>query len=136
MRRDGLLRRTLAFLLFGARGVTTFCLAKHLDQHGAVPVEVRMWRTVETAIGAKLCPVSVPAMLCDKGGGAPALIIENEGGSFTYPVEEVRAEGFGSILVLSHPSLGQARTLAAAVQVGFPIEPRVAGRPCLRMEAL
>lgn len=96
-----------------------------------------MWWSDNPVRGSILRPVAVPAVLISDDANNPVLAVEdNDGEVFLYPPEEVKAEGFGSVLVLFEPSSEQVRTLAAAAQEGYPIEPRVAGEPFLTMEDL
>lgn len=108
--------------------------------HGSsvsVQVEIRMWRSNNPVRGSSFRPVSVPAALVYDDADNPVLTLEdNDGEILVYPPEETKAEGFGSILVLSEPSPEQVRTLAAAAERGYPIEPRLAGEPFLNIESL
>ena len=96
-----------------------------------------MWRSNNPGHGSSLRPVSVPAALIYDDSGNPVLALEdNDGETLFYPPEETKAEGFGSILILSEPSPEQLRTLSAAAAIGYPIEPRIVGEPFLSIEGL
>ena len=110
------------------------CCDNDLDSFIEVGVEIRMWR--RDGCGASLRPVAVPAALIYDSGNPVLALEDNDGEILVYPPEETKAEGFGSILVLSEPSPEQVRTLAAAAERGYRIEPRVAGEPFLTIEDL
>lgn len=96
-----------------------------------------MWRSNNPSHGSSLRPVSVPAVLVYDDASNPVLALEdNDGETLFYPPEETKAEGFGSILILAEPSPEQVRTLAAAARRGYPIEPRIAGKPFQAIEGL
>lgn len=111
------------------------CRDNDPDNFIEVWVEIRMWR--RSGCGPSLRPVAVPAVLVCDAAGDPVLTVEdNDGEALFYPAEETQSEGFGSVLVLFEPSPEQARTLAAAAEKGYPIEPRIAGKPFQVIEDL
>ena len=113
------------------------CSENYPRRFVSVQVEIRMWRTNGSVVGTRPRPVTVPAVLvCDDGRNPVLAVQDNDGEIFFYLPEEARAEGFGSVLVLFVPSSEQTRTLAAAAERGYPIEPRVAGEPFLTIEDL
>ena len=95
-----------------------------------------MWRTERLGNSIGL-PVAVPAVLIYDDAKKPILTLkDNDGEVLVYPPAETQAEGFGSILVLSEPSFEQVKMLTAAIRRGYPIEPRIAGKPFQAIEGL
>jgi hypothetical protein len=101
-----------------------------------VDVELRMWRSIGSAHGTKLVPVTVRAVLTERGAGPVLLLEDNDGDALAYPPEETRGEEFGSILVPYRPSPEQTRLLAEAAEAGYPVEPRVVREAFLTAEEL
>ncbi len=93
-----------------------------------VPVEVRMWRSVDPENHLLREPVAQYGALIGgdprSEGGEPVLVVEGE----VYPPWSEEAFA-ATLLVLSPPTVEETALLKAAVAAGYVVEPRVVGEP-------
>ena len=98
----------------------------------SVEIEIRTWTANVRGPRVILHATGEPARLARDERGFVVVLAGTERGEEVVGMDELR----GVVMVRSQPSPEQAELLVAAVEAGYPIEPRIAGNAWPGMEKL